>query len=339
MAKIPDGEDPITERQQAGDLADTGILTSPSEPQPPRPPLSSTTADSAPHDYTRSRYLSKKILRPAILTAIGAALLLGAIRLYSSPGELSTPSFATIQLNSTFPIGAILYDVSQTSRSIAKITISVQLPAGVLQPPAKAQPAELWLEVPPGIDFEKCLAGSCNFDQNDKEYSWQWWLDFSKVDPDNKSGVAFATFFVKAHNFGYAFNDVNASAAIPRVDSLGQGSGTPILYTEYYNVTSAGSYDWSSFQPQLTNATEILWDEPVTSGATPGIVAVGINHANEAKDNNKTFFAGALLGLAGGALLAAVQEALHANDERDFFRDLCERLGIEPRNRKHEPSP
>jgi hypothetical protein len=256
-------------------------------------------------------------LKPIVLAIIGVGLGLGALALYSSPGELSTPSFATIQLKSTFPIAAIRYDVSQsqTSPSIAKITIYVQLPNNVVHTPTKAPAAGLWLEAPPGIAFEACPSDACRFDPNEREYTWFQALDFKYEDFDNKSGEALATFFVKARSFGYVFNDINASAAIPRVVFLGPGSVTPILYTEY-NVTSASSYDWSTFQPQLTNTSAVLWDETVTSGAAPGIVVVGINHANEAKGNYETFFAGALIGVAGGALVAAVQEALPAKDSR-----------------------
>ena len=314
MANSPDEEGPITESQRPGDPAAAGALTSPPEPQPPRPPPSSVTADSARHDNAWSQWLSIKILRPIILALIGVGLLLGGMALYSSPSELSTPSFATIQLKSNFSIAAIRYTVGQASPLITKITIYVQLPSNVIDTPTKAPAADLWLELPPGISFEACPPDACRLDPNDRQYTWFQALDFKYENFDNKSGEALTTFFVKASSFGYVFNDINASAAIPRVDFLGPGSVTPILYTDYYSVISADSYDWSTFQPQLKNATEILWYEPVTSGAAPGIVAVGINHANEAKDINYTFFAGALIGLAGAALLAAIQETLHAND-------------------------
>jgi hypothetical protein len=52
----------------------------------------------------------------------------------------------------------------------------------------------------------------------------------------------------------------------------------------------------------------------VAAGITSGRIATGVNHLAQAADDHRTFFAGALLGLAGGALLSAVQEALHARD-------------------------
>jgi hypothetical protein len=313
MANSPDERSPITDSQRLSDPAAAGAPTSPSEPEPPRSPQSSATADSARDDNARSQWLSVKILRPIILGLIGVGLLLGGMALYSSPSEPSPPSVATIQLKSTFSIAAIRYTVSQASPSITKITIYVQLPSNVIDTPTKAPAADLWLELPPGVSFEACPPDACRFDPNDKQNTWFQALDFKYENFDNKSGEALTTFFVKAPSFGYVFNDTNASAAIPRVDFFGPGSVTPILYTDYYNVTSADNFDWST-QPQLKNATEILWYEPVTSGAAPGIVAAGINHANETKDINYTFFAGALIGLAGAALLAAIQETLHVND-------------------------
>lgn len=322
MASHPNGGEPVA----PGERPDEPTAAQPPAPSPgPPPPVSALhptpapgpAADGgAPQDKAMSWWRSKKVLRPAVLAVIGVAFLLGGFAMYSSPGELSTPSFATIQLKSTFPVGSILYDVSQSQASpdTAKVTIYVQLPSNVLRTPAKAPAAGLWLELPPGTAFESCPPAACRFDQNEKAYTWYQALDFKYEDTDSKSGEALATFPVKASGFGYVFNDINAAAAMPRVVFLGPGSATPILYTEYYNVTSPNSYDWSALQPQLTNANEILWDEPVAGGTAPGIAAVGIDYANESKDNFKTFVAGALLGLAGGALLAAVQEALHPDD-------------------------
>lgn len=285
-------------------------------------PPSSATGDSVRPRNGRSRWPPKKMQwRPGklskhlALAVIGLGFLAGGLLmyLYAAPGELASPPFTTIQLQSTFSIAEILYDVSEPASSITKITIYVQLPAGQLHVPAKAPVADLWLEVPPGTAFQTCPPDSCRFDPNEKEYTWLQPLDFKYEDSDSKSGEAIATFSVKAHSLGYAANYINASAAIPRVVFPGPGAGGSTFYT-LYNVTSADSYDWSTFQPQLASASEVLWSEPVTSAAE-GKVAIGANQANETRENYETLFAGALIGLAGGALLAAVQEWLHRNDD------------------------
>ena len=51
-----------------------------------------------------------------------------------------------------------------------------------------------------------------------------------------------------------------------------------------------------------------------SNNVTPDVGAAGVNHTAQARDNDLTFIVGALVGLAGGALLAALQAALSATD-------------------------
>lgn len=120
---------------------------------------------------------------------------------------------------------------------------------------------------------------------------------------------------MKAHSFGVTFNGINASASNPEIlyQGIGKGTGTPLLFVVYH-FPSASSYDWSSYPALWASKSAAAWQEAVNHGDTATRTAVDIDHARRASDNNKTFFAGALLGLAGGAILSAVQEALHARD-------------------------
>jgi hypothetical protein len=52
------------------------------------------------------------------------------------------------------------------------------------------------------------------------------------------------------------------------------------------------------------------WTEPLVGADTPGKVAVGINQTRQSSDNHLAFLAGALIGVAAGAVLAAIQELL-----------------------------
>ena len=171
----------------------------------------------------------------------------------------------------------------------------------------------LSMEIPPGTVFQSCPPDSCRYDPNEKEYTWLQPLDFKYEDRDSNSGEAIAKFSVQTPSLGYAVNYTNAAAAIPRVVFSAPQAVTTTFYT-LYNVTSASNYDWSGFQPQLANGSEVLWDEPVATAAE-GTVALGANQANESRENYETLFAGALIGLAGGALVAAVQEWLHRDDD------------------------
>lgn len=313
---------PLTVQAAAGERCSMtstrdGEESSPLEPDQPSPQRSADATDGGRPDAKRRRRPPKKVSIPVVFAVVGVGLILGALWLYylSSPGQLSAPSFATVQLASTFPVAEIRYDASSSpsAPAITKITIYVQLPSNVLNTPTGAS-AVLYLEAPSGISFESCPRSACRFDPNEDAYTSSQTLNFIYEDTDDNSGEAIATFFVKTGSFGYVNNDIDASAAIPRVIFLGQASVTPEFYIDYDNVAAPDDYDWSAPSPQLKNASEIRWDEPVSGGAAPGGVAVGINSANESWDSYKIFIAGALLGLAGGALLLALQEALHAND-------------------------
>jgi hypothetical protein len=305
MANIPDRGSPVPASSPR-----------PEESQPSPLPPGSATVDGAHHDNrSRSRLLFKKFLRPIVLTVIGVGLFLVAMALYPRQGELPTPSSATVQLSvPKISISTISYRVSQISTSVARITVQVQLAPHVHHPPAKGPGIVLFLFLPPGMAFKTCPTGFCHFIRGSNVYYWGVTLNFNGVNPVNNGGVANATLFVKAHRFGYAHNRINAAAAIPGVFLNGARPIAPELYVEYNNATSANRYDWSGLPTDSASGTKATWVEPVTSGGAPGRVAVGVNHANEAIDSNKTFFAGALIGLAGGALLSAVQEALHASD-------------------------
>ena len=313
MASIPGDDGPLPEKQRA-DASETSDLSSGRKEDPPQQRVPGSAAVGAPHeDQPQRRSLLRKFLRSIALAVIGGVLLVVALFLYPSPSELSTPSYATLDVRSSFPLQTIGYIVNQVSPSIAMITIELVLPTGVLHPPSQASSAYIALFPPPGIAFKSCSAG-CTFNRADNVYEWSGTVDInSEYNFGGKlTGVAAATFLIRAHDFGYVSDDVNASAAIPAVTYFGQGS--PLLETAYYDATAVATYDWSALQPESAIGSRALWDEPLVSGATQGRIAVGVDHANETKDNNLTFFAGALIGLAGGALLSAVQEALHAND-------------------------
>lgn len=321
MPSTPSSDSPTPESPRSGDPAATGkpAFRTAEGVQPP-PPGTMSIAGTSRAD----RPLWNKILPPLVLAVIGVALLLGAIALYTSPSELPTPPYATLDLESTFPVMDIAYTVNQISPTIAEIEIEVDLPGKA--PPVGAPTADFYFYPPLGTVFRTCpseqftttgvptTAPYC-LNVNPRE-AWVQPLIFR---PNPKLGgfygVAFADLFVKAHSFGVTFNGVTASAAMPQVIFQNSSGAAPSVYTTY-NIPSASSYDWAAFPTVLVTGTSATWDENVSGGVLDGRAAVGTDHANEAKDNSKTFVAGALLGLGGAALLSAVQEALHANDRR-----------------------
>jgi hypothetical protein len=123
-------------------------------------------------------------------------------------------------------------------------------------------------------------------------------------------GDAAFSFDVTDPTFGFQVNGVQASVALPGV-SIGGGGSSNLLAT--YQMPHPGRYDWSSFPPDSIHPRQgISWYEPSAGQTLPSRIAVGIDHAEQSADDRNTFIAGALIGLAGAALIAAIQEALHA---------------------------
>lgn len=252
----------------------------------------------------------KKYRTAIVLAAIGLVLFLVTAGLYPSTAQLPVPLASTLALQATRPVASITYEVDQTSSSVAEIKVTVLLPVGAPIPPATTPVVGLVVSPPIGTSFTACPAPACKSDSNGVS-SWKVLLAFRPfTGPNGTSGIAFAHFFVRAHGFGGTYNDVNASVVAPAV--IYHGSGTPTLLTQY-NIPDAAKYDWSVFPLEFASPTFATWSEPVTGGQITARVADGTDFANQGKDNYHTFLAGVVLGLAGGALLTALQETLNAN--------------------------
>jgi len=115
---------------------------------------------------------------------------------------------------------------------------------------------------------------------------------------------------VQASSLGINADSVTAKVAIPEV--IYQGAGTPPILFVWYHLNSVTNYDWSSYPTYSVSNSVTEWEEALVQGDTIGRTAVGINHAGQAERDTMTFIAGALVALAGGALLGAFQEVLTA---------------------------
>jgi hypothetical protein len=263
--------------------------------------------DPPPLVAVHKRSKRKKVLTPLVLAVLGLALLVAAFIVYPRTAEPSAP--ASTRLDITSPsnyvsshIAAISYTVAQIHPDVARLTISLALD---IRGPYGSVKALLAVTPPAGTTLLDCSRRHCN------GKFWGSRLSFTS------HGVTTAHVFVKALNFGVVSNGVTVAAAIPEIAFTGS-KGTTLVAR--YHILSADSYDWSSDPPSTLSNSGATWTEAVLPGSiyntgdTAGRVASGINHTAQANDDTKTFIAGALLGLAGGALLSAVQEALHADD-------------------------
>ena len=288
MPDIPAAQGPRPARPAAQPLG--------SQPPAPARPQESPTPGPAP----AKRQVLKTIMAPLVLGVLGLALLLAAFKLYPSPADLPAPATTRVDIELTSlhqgapPLSFIYYQVGQVSPGVARLQIQVTL-AGRRSAGAGVG---LLVALPAGTPLMYCRPACIGHT--------------GSVVQLFTSGQVTADFLVKARDFGVAANGVIASAAIPEINYI-KGKGAPILVTGY-ELPSASSYDWSSYPAAQLGSSFAIWHETVTAGITSGRIATGVNNVAQANDDHRTFFAGALLGLAGGALLSAVQEALHARD-------------------------
>jgi hypothetical protein len=313
VASRPATGDSGAEGSSQGKPDTTASSGGPTESQSPSP-NSSAVAGVSHGGRPRRRVMRRKTLLPVILAAVAAAAAIFAIALYPRSHDFPIPSYPSIAMRSAFAIGTIEYGVIPVRRSVSDVYVRIILGPGIRHPPAHAPAPLLTLFLPPGIRFQTCPAGPCSYYQGGKQYYWTQYLKFTSTVPysGETSGAALLDLRVRSDDLGYAFNGVTAAAAIPQVNYTGQGS--PQLDTEYLHLSSPNRYDWSAFPPEFSDSSSIAWDETIANGAAQGRVSVGVDHANQAKDSNNTFIAGALIGLAGGALLSAIQEAFRVSE-------------------------
>jgi hypothetical protein len=245
----------------------------------------------------------KKWLPPIVLGVASVVLGLLAYLLLPSERAIAPPPYVSFSIEANQEVGLITFAAHQSSPTAFQITISADIFPSAAGYPGTNEPASLLVFLPAGVTPETCPPSVCI--NLLSKYSWHALMAF------DKNGTATVTIPVHADVFGYAANGLTASAAIP--EARYQGRGHPQLQV-HYEISSAASYDWSSFPTAFADDRQATWTEEMLDRVVPTRTAVGINHSEERRDSLATFVAGALVGLAGGALLSAIQEWLHASD-------------------------
>lgn len=315
MAEIPPARDPTPESSDAEKSAPTAASSEKARPSPHHALSSPAVPDERLTERPRRRLMRKGYVLSVILAVICGVLVIVSVALYPRPDNISIPSYAIVRVISTFSISTIAYQVTPEGPAESEITITIRLPDGTPYPPVKAPAPYINLDLPPRFVFRSCPARNCSYYKYNEVYIWHQDLSFKPAPTSvgiGHTGQAEVNIFVKASDFGYASNGITAEAAIPQITYSGPGS--PGSYAEYDHITSPDYYDWSASPPLYVDHTTISWGESLAGGEAPAKVNIGINHANQTNSDRNIFVAGALIGLAGGALLSAVQEAFHAKD-------------------------
>jgi hypothetical protein len=113
--------------------------------------------------------------------------------------------------------------------------------------------------------------------------------------------VGVATLTLHGPGLGWVASDGRIAAQLPAVRGLGKGATMNITY----HVPDAANYDWSGNVP-IPLTPGALWTS-VAKSATTVSTASAIDESVVRSDNTNTFIAGALVGVAGSAVIAAAQ--------------------------------
>jgi len=256
-------------------------------PGPGGPP----SEPSPPATHKRSR--RKSFLAPVILFLLGLLLFFLAFELYPRATEGPAPAFPHLYVFTRGHVEKIDFMVTQMGPKYTGIDVTVTLDPNF---PVNGTYVILGIDPPQGATRVGCVP-TCGL-------SGLQTLQFTT------SEYVHSLVIVQASSLGINADSVTAKVAIPEV--IYQGAGTPPILFVWYHLNSVTNYDWSSYPTYSVSNSVTEWEEALVQGDTIGRTAVGINHAGQAERDTMTFIAGALVALAGGALLGAFQEVLTA---------------------------
>jgi hypothetical protein len=139
-----------------------------------------------------------------------------------------------------------------------------------------------------------------------------------------------ATVVFRDPPLGFNSDDTSATAQLPAVQ-LPLAQHYLIGAVEvHYTIANASSYDWTTGQPPVSTRGDVVsWYLSLQSqGSSSGSVyesisssAGAVNQASQQHEQFLIFLAGALIGVAGGALVGALQEFLDARAELKQTRE------------------
>ncbi|MGO8725601.1 MAG: hypothetical protein ACLPN6_25885 [Streptosporangiaceae bacterium] len=299
-----------------------------------KPSMPARTREGDPPPSLLSRISKhKKFFVPVILALIGVGILPVALLVFPSDYQPPTPLTSLVSIATNAPVGSMTYEVVSKGDSRYLLTILLQASVAVTSSDNVAR-VEVYL--PYGYKFGSCIGpvSVCaaktvsGVSAGRERYPGTvrlWSIGFPSA-----TNEAVLSIFVQGKDFGYSSNDVTETAAMPQV-IFNHPINFP-LSVIYENLAVPENYDWSSFPPSTETGTYVGWLEQLVAGEEPARVAVGVDHGAQSRDDRDTFLAGALVGVAGAALIGAVQEVIHLwTDNSDTPGDDRLRARNQPR--------
>jgi hypothetical protein len=329
---VPD-DDPVNQAADPSAAPPTGSLPSLPASRVPEPQDRSvrSNADHEPglgtdpadansadvHQRAAPRLVRRLIILLGLLF-IGLATGIWAIALFPSRPQVVAPASFIMALGNEANINDIFVTITPEGQSAE----GIELRASAASPSPSPTGGLITLAFPEKVVIKKCPVGALCRTEAAKPLS----LIGIPATPGKNNATKNYNFIISNAHFGFSSNGESAVADLPTVLGQGPAPADESLFISY-RVQDAATYDWS-VPPFVETAGRVGWSEPLTVSSTSALSAeaqpseiTGINHTAEAQDNRDTFISGILLGIAGGAAIAAAQEGLHLLfDDRDDSR-------------------
>lgn len=289
---------PMSESPSVSTPMPNGSVTSPRARRQP---------SSLRKNQSKKNQSKRKRIFAALLIAFGVPLgLLAFFVVYPKPETgIPNPIPSQIRIGTSAPIDVFVLDIKQITPTIARMTFVIGL--------VRSGDGAIDVTLPLGVTFDCPITADC---KNSTQVTQSYWIQGIKWIKSGPKYPAVAVFYVNSSDFGVDFDGINALAAIPSIhlDLSGNQSEKPLVWVGFH-IPNASSYDWSTFPTQKLTSSAVVWSQYLNTGDNQGRITVGANHSRQANDTNLTFFAGALIGIAGAAILAGLQEFFHSFDD------------------------
>ena len=317
--------------------ADSNSSTAPAEKAEPE-----SSANKKPHG--KSYYLKRR--RATLwLVAIFAVALAGASLLYPRRGAVyrPTPVIITVTIPNSETIRNIFIDVSQSPSSANLFDMNFGFRLIVeknIRAPSPPSEVKMFIWLPNRVvpefckhgvsDNEKCYYRSPEVNRNTSKGSVDLVTSQAKgKGPSGNQSYTSLNLLLNSRVLMWEANGLNIEAEFPVLNiqtsqesskslhiRLRQFTGDPQVRVSY-RFPSDLKYDWTGGPPPTLVTTSfggVEWVEPLKSLAAPTAVS-GTDSYEASSDSLRTFMAGALLGISGGALVGAIQELTHRRED------------------------
>jgi len=263
--------------------------------------------------------LPKTYWPSAVLLAAGIGIGIVSVELF--PSERPTPAPGALGFVVAAPSPVVDFNVYETrsAGNVTAINLVATTPAG------EDAEVPVYLSYPTDKNSPTCQVPSMCQHYPNRTLPLEVDLVDDNPGPPGTLDVASAWVYFSGPPLGFASDAASATAQLPAVQvplnvpSQQYLNGAVELH---YALAAASSYQWTTGQaPNSLDQGYLTWYLNLQPQGSVSVFeslassAGGINLAEQQHQQLLTFLAGALLGVAGGALIGALQEFFHARRE------------------------